>query len=165
MSDATIDATKLTDIELDEMVAALVDEQRRRARESGDLPTLADDGFESMFDGRGAAGGPVIQDRLLLCPGSVVPKSKTIHLSRFVAVGDEWVWERGDLLYDEIRRGEGAAMRSISIVPLVEGLEYHVIHSKGPAGGRRLEQAVSYRIRHGVEEQITTRVPALSERR
>ncbi|MEM9034220.1 MAG: hypothetical protein AAGA99_09655 [Actinomycetota bacterium] len=156
-----LDPTALTDDQLDELVAELTAEQRRRAMAIGDLHALADDAFERLFDHKGAALDPEVHDRVLLCPGSVVPKSKSVQLSRFVAIGDDWVWEAGDLLHDEVRRGEGPAMRSISIVPLVEGTELHVVWSKGPRGGRRLERATSYRVRNGEPETVTTRVPAL----
>lgn len=156
-----IDPTTLSDEVLDHLVAACTDEQRRRAVATGDLDALADEAFERLFDHKGAALDPEVNGRLLLCPGSVVPKSKSVHLSRFVAVGDDWVWEAADLLHDEVRRGEGPAMRSVSIVPLVEGAELHVVWSKGPRGARRLERATSYRVRGGVPEPVTTRVPTL----
>ncbi|MEM8902108.1 MAG: hypothetical protein AAGA17_19225 [Actinomycetota bacterium] len=151
----------LDDAALDHLVAALTDEQRRRAVEAGDVEAVADRAFEELFDAKGAAGEPRVEGRLLVCPGSVVPKSKTVHLSRFVAVGETWVWDTIDLLHDEVRRGEGPAMRSVSIVPLVEGLEFHVVWSKGPSGGRRLERATSYRVRGGDPEPVSTRVPKL----
>lgn len=157
----TVDPTQLSDVELDELADAVAAEQRRRARALGDLDALADEAFERLFDLKGAALDPEVHGRLLVCPGSVVAKSKSVQLSRFVAIGDDWVWDAGDLLHDEVRRGEGAAMRSISIVPLLEGTEVHVVWSKGPRGGRRLERATSYRVRGGKPEPVTTRVPVL----
>lgn len=153
--------SELSDVELDELAGAVAAEQRRRARALGDLDALADEAFERLFDLKGAALDPEVHGRLLVCPGSVVAKSKSVQLSRFVAIGDDWVWDAGDLLHDEVRRGEGAAMRSISIVPLLEGTEVHVVWSKGPRGGRRLERATSYRVRSGQPEPVTTRVPVL----
>ena len=162
---AALRVEELTDAVLDHLVEVLTDEQRRRAVAAGDLGAVADEAFEQLFDAKGAAMEPRVEGRLLLCPGSVVPKTKTVHLSRFVAVGETWVWDAMDLLHDEVRRGEGPAMRSVSIVPLVEGLEFHVVWSKGPAGGRRLERATSYRVRGGVPEPVSTRVPTLVSNR
>ncbi len=157
-----IDAGSLGDDELDALVGVLLGEQRRRAIAQGDVVAVAAHAFETAFDRRGGAGDPVVEGRLLVCPGSVVAKSRTTQISKFVAVGEEWVWQVADCLHDEVRRGDGPALSTVTVVPLCDDLDVHVVTSKGPRGSRRLQEAVSYRVRGQQLERTEVRVPTLS---
>jgi hypothetical protein len=158
----------LSDAELASVGAVVAELQRARAMARGDLDTLIEDGFARGFDRQGHALFPWVDGSVLVCPGSVVERSRESHECTFVHIGEEWVWESGELLIDDVRRsmaGTRATQRSVSLVGVREGLEFDLIRSKKLQGSHSMLSVASYRITGGTIELVSTRAPRVSSHR
>lgn len=144
-------------------IQALTGEQVRRALADAEPAAVAEDAFEGAgFDFRGNPVAPYLFQGLLVCPGVKVEKSKTSHDCVFVSIGKEWVWESPDAVHDDMRQlpGTKVVKRSVTIVPVYEGLEYDVVASEARGGGRcQMKTVRSFEVRGGalVETKARTR--------
>lgn len=132
---------------------------QERAVDDADIDALTEHGFTEGFTAAGVARDPWIRSGLLVCAGSRQDRSGTSHDCTFVAVGDSWVWECGDLVNDEVRRiaGPRQSLRTVSIVAPVEGMELDVVVSRMRQGMHQMREVRSYVIRGGALELVTTR--------
>ena len=157
-----------SDDRLSAAIAALVEEQRGRARDRGDLGALLEAAFDRGFDAQGHAKEPWIEHGLLFCPGSLVERSATSHDCVFAHIDEDWVWESPELVQDAVRqhRGRGAHhQHSISVVGVIEGLELDHIGAKKRSGAHQMTSVRSYRIRAGALELVSTRTPRVTGHR
>lgn len=148
-------------VDLAETIAVLIEEQRSRAIADADPEAIAAEAFEEAFDHSGKPRAPYLSHGLLVCPGGKNIKSKTSHDCTFVAVGDTWVWDSADVLYDDLRQQPGSRwMQAITILAPYEGLEFDQVDSRSRSGGKcQMINARSYTIRNGaiVATQVRAR--------
>ena len=161
------DVKGAADADLSETIAVLQAEQARRAVEAGDPEALADQAFHDAFDRTGKPNLPYLHAGLLICPGGKSTKSRTSHDCVFVAVGEDWVWDYADILFDDMRTLPGSKwMQTVSVLPAIEGLELDVVTSQARQGGKcQMVSARSFTIRHGALEETQVRTRSLSGHR
>lgn len=151
------DVAGLTDLHLGVLLAACEGEMRRRAVEQGDLDAVVDEGFRTGFTPQGEAGAPYLRGNVVVCPGSKLASSAMAHKCRFVAVGDDWVWESVDLVADEIRPRDRHSTQSVSLLVAREGLELEVVSSKARGGTHERVAVDVYRVHEGRLEDLGRR--------
>jgi hypothetical protein len=137
--------------------------QIERAVAAGDVDTLVARAFETGFGRDGLGVSPWIErtddSELLMCPGSLVSKSRTSHRCRFVSVDDVWVWDSGLLLREDKRSSPGVddGFRAIAVLPVVDGTELDVVTGRARTGGHAVEHVVSYVVRKGELVEVSQR--------
>ena len=142
-----------TDAQIAVTIAALVEEQKRRALEGGDLDALANEAFEGPgFDRRGLANLPYLRDGLLICPGVKSEKSASSHDCTFVSVDDNWVWDHPDTAYTTMRQlpGQKVVRQTVAIIPAYEGMEIDVVHSTARSGPCQMKSARIFTVTGGI---------------
>ena len=152
-------ARKLDDGVLVHLGAAIADEMRRRAVESGDEDAVIADAFETGFGRDGTAVLPWITGHYVVCPGSLVAKNRSSHRCRFASVNDTWVWD-SELLITEIKRsnpGTVDGFRAVALLPIVEGTEIDIVSGRQRSGQHNVEHVVSYEIRKGRLVEVSQR--------
>ena len=149
----------LDDHQLAELIADALSEQRRRARDAGELEAVADAAFDTAFDASGVARNPVLAGTLVICPGSLAGSSKSggshdcvfIHATEAQSEG-AWVFEHPERLSDRIRhvsiRGRDV-QQSITILPATEGLKLQRIVSRARGGKHERQSISAWQIRGG----------------
>ncbi len=85
--------TRLTETELANIAELTRQLQSERAVARGDLDEIIAAGFERAFDGDELGCDPYVVGDTIVCPGSVVWRSRTSHTCRFVSVNRTWVWD------------------------------------------------------------------------
>lgn len=160
-----------TDDDLSSTVLAIHAEQARRALESGDPAAIAEEAFEG--DGFGTSPSsvklPYIYQGFLVCPGLKFFKSQTAHDCTFISIGEVWSWEHPEQVYDEMRQlpGQKKVLRSVSIIPALEGMEFDVVSSTSKSGARcQMKSVRSFEIKGGDlrETKARTRSTSTSHR-
>ncbi len=149
-------------------IEVLISEQKARSLDSGDLDAVAEEAFTTWgFSKRGEPAAPRIIHGFLVCPGYKYEKSANSHDCGFVSAEGSWIWEHGDLLYDEMREiGTTKKTKiSVSILPVWEGLEYDVVHSTARQGACRMKSATSYKVEKGELKQTQRKIRQQSESR
>jgi hypothetical protein len=137
--------------------------QIERAVAAGDLDALVARAFETGFGRDGLGVSPWIEraddSELLMCPGSLVSKSRTSHRCRFVSVDDVWVWDSGLLLREDKRSSPGVddGFRAIAVLPVIDGTELDVVTGRARTGGHAVEHVVSYVVRKGELVEVSQR--------
>ena len=150
---------KLDDGVLIHLGAAVADEMRRRAVESGNEEAVIADAFETGFGRDGTAVLPWVSEHYVVCPGSLIAKNRTSHRCRFASVNDTWVWE-SDLLITEIKRsnpGPADGFRAVALLPIVEGTEIDIVTGRQRAGQHNVEHVVSYEVKKGKLVEVSQR--------
>lgn len=154
---------KLDDGELEGLLMLTIAEQKRRALENNDVNALIEDGFEKGFLSTGMSKEPWLKDGLLICAGNRLDKSGTSHMCSFVHVGEDWVWDSSDKIYDEVRNIPGAKpqMRSVTIIGAYEGMKFDFITSRTRGGIHERVSSKSFIIKNGALEatKINTKKP------
>lgn len=151
--------TRLDDSGLSDLAARVADEQRRRARERGDIDSIVEAAFDTLFDQNGTARTPKLDGNLLLCPGSLTGNNKNggTHDCVFHHITSEdgeshWVFEHPDLIIDSIRhttvRGT-AVQQSITIIPAVDSIRISRIASKARGGKHERKSNTTWAVRSG----------------
>lgn len=142
---------RLDDQTIAHLAAALRDEARRRAVAAGDHDALIEVAFEQAFGRDGLGVGPWIDGRVVVCPGSIVARSRTNHRCRFVSVDDVWIWDSGDLLREEKRSHPGRedGFKAVALLPVIEGMGLDLVTGRARAGRHAVEAVVSYEVRSG----------------
>lgn len=140
----------LTDGQLADLTLAVQAEHQRRAIDGGDLDAIAAQALEDGFDPTGLAMHPYVHEHLIVCPGSKLALTKSSHRCRFVAVGDDWAWDSPQALLDRvIPSGKPGSTRSVTLLPLVEGLELDVVTSKARQNVHERQESHTYKVRDG----------------
>lgn len=164
--------TRLDDAALSELAARIADEQRRRAREQGDIDTIVADAFDTLFDQAGAAKNPKIVGNIVLCPGNLTGNGKAAgnHDCVFCHITGEdgdghWVFEHPDLIIDSIRhttvRGN-AVQQSITVIPAIDGMRISRIGSKARGGKHERKSNTTWAVTGG---QLVESHPAPTPKR
>ena len=117
--------------DLSEMMQLIIAEQQKRAIEGSEPDALLEQGFKDGFKPNGLPHDPWIVDGVLICPGAVNERGSTSHDCGFVAFDDHWCWEHPDVLLDDVRYIDGPKhrQRSVSLIPVHEGLEFDLVIS------------------------------------
>jgi hypothetical protein len=153
----------LADDALHDVAESVRHVQVERAVAAGDVDTLIASAFEVGFGRDGLGVSPWIErtvdSELLMCPGSLISKSRTSHRCRFVSVDDVWVWDSGLLLREDKRSSPGAhdGFRAIAVLPVVDGTELDVVTGRARTGGHAVEHVVSYVVRGGELVEVSQR--------
>jgi hypothetical protein len=157
----------LGDRELAELLAAALEEQRRRACEIGDPAALIERGFDEGFTAKGEPREPWIEAGVLICPGWIQDKSTLSHTCSFVAIGKTFAWDSDDKIDDKVRHvaGPKRLMRSVTLVAAVEGTEVDQVMSRCTNGVHKMQQVRSYIVRGGELQLVTTRAPKVDRHR
>lgn len=153
------DLTQMSDGDLAGLYAAIADEQRRRAREAGEIGALVEAAFERAFV-RAGRWEPWMEGGLLFCPGELIGAGTLRHDCSFCRVGDEWSWESSDLIVDEVRHvphRSKIAQRSISVLAVPDDTTVDLVVSRLSGGAHRLVRATSYRVRRDGLDVVATR--------
>jgi hypothetical protein len=155
---------KMGDMDLWELAALVRAEQSRRLREVADPATLTSEAFSSGFNSQGQALEPVVVSGMIVCPGSRIDKSASSHDCSFVKIDDEWVWDSPDLVSDDVRTAaeRRVHMRSVSLVPAIEGTKVDFISSKCKSGVHEMRKCVSFEIIDGALSQVSARTVSKS---
>jgi hypothetical protein len=87
--------------------------------------------------------------------------SNTSHDCGFVAFEASWCWEHPDLLLDDVRYVEGPKrkQRSVSLIPVYEGLEFDLVVSRTSSGHHKMRSACCFRVVSGKLELVSNRTP------
>lgn len=160
MLSAIIDLVReLPDSELHELADTVRQAQAERAIGSGDHDAIIASAFEVGFGRDGLGVLPWVEGSLIVCPGSMVSKSKASHRCRFVSVDDEWVWESGLLLREDKRSSPGTTdgFRAVALLPLVDGTALDVVSGRARQGQHSVEHVVSYEVRGGELVEVSQR--------
>ena len=149
----------LSDDQLHNLAEVVRQVQIERAIGSGDEDAIIAAAFESGFGRDGLGVLPWVEGSVVVCPGSIVAKSKTNHRCRFVSVDDVWVWDSGLLLREDKRSSPGVeeGFRAIALVPLVDGTAIDVVSGKARGGQHSVEHVVSYEVRGGDLVEVSQR--------
>ena len=152
-------AENLSDDVLAHLAAALRDEVRRRAVSGGNLDALTEQAFESGFGRDGLGTMPWVDGSVIVCPGSIVAKSRTNHRCRFVSVDDVWIWESVDLIQEEklSHPGRTEGFKAVALLPLIEGMSLDVVTGKARAGQHSVDRVVSFEVRRGELVEVSQR--------
>jgi hypothetical protein len=127
----------------DALVRALIvltAEQRRRAVATGDTAALVEQGFRDGFTRDGMPANPWMVSGIIVCAGAKVERSAMSHRCAFARVGPAWVWEADQTIEDVVRYvpGRTQQMRSVSLVPAVEGLAVDLVEARTRQGVHEL---------------------------
>ncbi len=137
--------------------------QRERAVARGDLDAIIAAAFESGFGTDGLGLLPWIEDGpdggVIVCPGSIVSKSRTNHRCRFVSVDDTWIWESTELIREDKRSNPGRddGFQAVALLPVVTGMELDVVSGKARRGMHSVDRVVSYEVRGGELVEVSQR--------
>jgi len=150
---------RLDDDVLVHLGAAVADEARRRAVETGDPDAAIADGFETGFGRDGLAVLPWISGPYIVCPGGLVGRNRASHRCRFVSVDDTWVWDSNELIQEDKRSSPGAdeGFRAVALIAIVEGTRLDVVSGRLKSGQHRVERVVSYEVRTGDLVEVSQR--------
>ncbi len=150
---------KLPDGVLIHLGAAVSREVSRRAVENGDEDAVIADAFETGLGVDGMGAPPWISGLYVLCPGSLIAKSRSSHRCRFASINDNWVWE-SDMLINEVKRstpGSSDGFRAVALLPIVEGTEIDVVSGRQRQGQHSVEHVVSWEVRDGQLVEVSQR--------
>lgn len=152
-------ARSLDDEAIVHVAEALRDEQRRRAIESGDQEAVISRAFDIGFGSDGLAIAPYVSAPFVVCPGSMVAKSKTNYRSRFINVDDCWIWESAELVREDKRSNPGSdeGFKAVALLPIIEGMALDQVTGRQRQGQYQAMKIVSYEIRGGELEEVSQR--------
>ena len=110
----------------------------------------------------GLATLPWVEGDIIVCPGSLIAKSRTNHRCRFVSVDDTWIWDSGELLREDKRSTPGVedGFRAVALLPLVDGFTLDVVSGKARAGQHSVDRVVSFEVRARELVEVSQRVVA-----
>lgn len=152
-------AAKLSDDVLMHLAAALRDETRRRAIETGDQDAVIDDAFDQAFGRDGLATLPYREGPYIVCPGAMVSKRRGNHTCRFVSVDDVWIWDSHELIHEEKRSSPGSdeGFRAVALLAPTEGMGLDVVSGRLRSGQHQVDLVVSYVVRKGDLVEVSQR--------
>ena len=150
-----------SDADLSAMMRLIIDEQQKRALEGSEPDALIEQGFKQGFKPNGLPHDPWIVGGILICPGAVNDRSANSHDCGFVAFYEHWCWEHPDVLLDDVRYIDGPKrrQRSVSLIPVFEGLEFDLVISRSSAGQHKMRSATAFRVVDSCLEVVRNRTP------
>jgi hypothetical protein len=154
----------MTPDELHHVAESVRQVQIERAIMAGDLDTVLAQAFEVGFGRDGLGVNPWVarigvDGDVVICPGTLISKSRTSHRCRFISVDDVWVWDSGLLMREDKRSAPGIedGFRAIAVIPLIDGTEIDVVTGRARAGGHAVEHVTSYEVRAGELVEVSQR--------
>lgn len=152
-------AAKLDDQVLVHLAAALADETRRRAIQSGDQQSIIDEAFDQAFGRDGLGVLPYHEGPYIVCPGAMVSKRRGSHTCRFVSVDDVWIWDSHELIHEEKRSAPGSdeGFRAVALLAPTEGMALDVVSGRQRSGQHQVDLVVSYVVRKGELVEVSQR--------
>ena len=149
----------MSDDELHNVAEMVRQVQIERAVGNGDEDAIIANAFETAFGRDGLAVLPWVEGNVVVCPGSMVSKSKASHRCRFVSVDDTWIWDCHLLLREDKRSSPGTddGFRAVALLPLVDGTGIDVVSGKARQGQHAVDHVVSYEIRGGELVEVSQR--------
>jgi hypothetical protein len=116
--------------------------QIERAITAGDHDAIILRAFEIGFGRDGLGVLPWVDGDVIVCPGSIITKSRTNHRCRFVSVDDVWVWDSGLLMREDKRSSPGTddGFRAVAL-----------------PGGHQVDRVVSFEVRGGELVEVSQR--------
>jgi hypothetical protein len=149
----------MSDDELHNVAEMVRQVQIERAVGNGDEDAIIANAFETAFGRDGVAVLPWVEGNVVVCPGSMVSKSKASHRCRFVSVDDTWIWDSHLLLREDKRSSPGTdeGFRAVALLPLVDGTGIDVVSGKARQGQHSVDHVVSYEIRGGELVEVSQR--------
>lgn len=149
----------LDDAALHNLAEVVRQVQIERAVAVGDPDAIIAHAFESGFGRDGLGLAPWVEGNVVVCPGSIISKSRTTHRCRFVSVDDVWVWDSSLLIREDKRSSPGVeeGFRAVALIPLVDGTELDVVSGKQRSGGHQVDHVVSYQVRNGELVEVSQR--------
>lgn len=145
--------------ELHNVAEAVRQVQIERAITAGDHDAIIARAFEIGFGRDGLGVLPWIDGDVIVCPGSIITKSRTNHRCRFVSVDDVWVWDSGLLMREDKRSSPGTddGFRAVALLPVVDGTELDVVSGRARSGGHQVDHVVSFEVRGGDLVEVSQR--------
>jgi hypothetical protein len=133
--------------------------QIERAITAGDHDAIILRAFEIGFGRDGLGVLPWVDGDVIVCPGSIITKSRTNHRCRFVSVDDVWVWDSGLLMREDKRSSPGTddGFRAVALLPVVDGTELDVVSGRARSGGHQVDRVVSFEVRGGELVEVSQR--------
>ncbi|MFT6290973.1 MAG: hypothetical protein ACJAR2_001570 [Ilumatobacter sp.] len=149
----------MSDAELHSAAEVVRQVQIERAIGSGDHDAIIASSFETAFGRDGLAVLPWVEGNVVVCPGSMISKSRASHRCRFVSVDDTWIWDSTLLLCEHKRSSPGTddGFRAVALLPLVDGTGLDVVTGKARQGRHSVDHVVSYEIRGGELVEVSQR--------
>lgn len=133
--------------------------QRKRAIAEGDPDSIIESAFEDGFGPDGMGHPPWIEGSVIVCPGSIINKSKSSHRCRFISVNDTWVWDSPEVMREDKRSipGTNDGFRAIALVPVLNGLTLDVVTGRARSGQHQVDNVVSYKVKRNKLEEVAQR--------
>jgi hypothetical protein len=154
----------MTPDELHHVAESVRQVQIERAIMAGDLDTVLAQAFEVGFGRDGLGVNPWVarigvDGDVVICPGTLISKSRTSHRCRFISVDDVWVWDSGLLMREDKRSAPGIedGFRAIAVIPLIDGTEIDVVTGRARTGGHAVEHVTSFEVRAGELVEVSQR--------
>jgi hypothetical protein len=133
--------------------------QRERAVAEGDPDSIIDEAFDEGFGPDGMGHPPWIQGSVIVCPGSIINKSKANHRCRFISVDDTWVWDSPEVMREDKRSIPGSqdGFRAVALVPVLNGMTLDVVTGRARSGQHQVDKVVSYKVRRNKLVEVAQR--------
>jgi hypothetical protein len=156
--------SSLSIAELDSLRMVCIEEISQRTVDNSDTGLVIASAFE--FFPSGLALEPYIKNGFLVAIGYKYEKGKNSHSCSFLNVGSNWVWEHPDKIQDMIKGVPGkAGMRSVTLLPALEGLELDQITMKMRSGVHEVKTVSSFQIINGSVVKTASRNRTASKHR
>ncbi len=133
--------------------------QRERAVAEGDPDAIIDEAFEEGFGPDGMGHPPWIEGSVIVCPGSIINKSKTNHRCRFISVNDTWVWDSAEVMREDKRSTPGSqdGFRAVALVPVLNGMTLDVVTGRARSGQHQVDKVISYKVKRNKLVEVAQR--------
>lgn len=157
--DAVSVFNRLEDPELANLGEVIMQIQRQRAVDRGDLDAIIAAAFEDGFGRDGLGVEPWVHGNVIVCPGGIISKSRASHKCRFVSIDDTWIWESGELIREDKRSIAGAddGFRAVGLVPVLNGMKLDVVSGKARSGQHSVDKVISYVVKRGKLVEVSQR--------
>jgi len=144
---------------LHHLSASIKDELRARAINAGDFDAIIEDAFAQAFGRDGLGSTPWIEGEVIVCPGSIVAKSRASHRCRFVSINDVWIWDSAELIREEKQShpGKQEGFKAVALVPVMEGLALDVVSGRARGGQHQVDRVISFEVRQGTLVEVSQR--------
>lgn len=133
--------------------------ERQRAVAGGDHDQIIDLAFEEGFGSDGLGHRPWVQGAVIVCPGSIITKSKSNHRCRFVSVNDTWVWDSVEVIREDKRSipGKNDGFKAVALLPILNGMSLDVVTGRARSGQHQVDRVVSFKVKRGKLVEIAQR--------
>ena len=164
LNDILEKVSSLSIAELDSLRMVCIEEISQRTVDSSDTGLVISAAFEAFPSGLNIE--PYVMNGFLVAIGYKYEKGKHSHSCSFLNVGSSWVWEHPDKIQDLIKGvSDKSGMRSVTLLPALEGLELDQITMKMRGGIHEVKSVSSFQIINGSVVKIASRVRSASTHR